>query len=277
MTTKDDMTPSQTKKTSFNVREFARTARGNHRAELVLDEYETKPLASDTLRALSYLRDLESATMQWLRNVLVTPTHKDARVTAFLVSWAFEKFWIADAITAVIEANGYTATELPGAGKRRHPLSEAGDRTGPVRRAISAIVIGPDIVAVHMATELVDQWVTHASYDRVAEVAASEALTGTIRMILEVKKRHEEFFAEESERRLSESAKAARLTRRALSNAAWPIGAVDRSDSDRTFFERYMFGNEEGANRASEIASRVARLPGIGERVATTIQERLAP
>ena len=44
--------------------------------------------------------------MAHLRNVLVTPTHKDARVTAFLVTWAYEKFWIADALPAIVEANG---------------------------------------------------------------------------------------------------------------------------------------------------------------------------
>lgn len=58
--------------------------------------------------------------MSSLRNVLVTPLPKDARVTAFLVTWAFEKFWIADALQLVLTANdhavpgGRDATPSPG-------------------------------------------------------------------------------------------------------------------------------------------------------------------
>ena len=88
----------------FDVREFARTAVGTHRDRLDPDALRARPLPADALHAVRVLRDLEAATMGRLRNVLVTATHKDARVTAFLVSWAFEKYWIADALTAVLEA-----------------------------------------------------------------------------------------------------------------------------------------------------------------------------
>src|SRR5687768_15495179 len=91
---------------AFDVRAFTRTAQGNLRDGLELASFETVPLAPDVVRVIAVLRDLESATMAHLRNVLVTPTHKDARVTAFLVTWAFEKFWIADALGAIVEANG---------------------------------------------------------------------------------------------------------------------------------------------------------------------------
>src|SRR6185295_18427049 len=90
----------------FDVREFARTARGSHRAELDLSELAKSPLPADAARLIRILRDLERATMQRMRNLLVTATHKDARVTAFLTTWAFERFWIADALDYVLETAG---------------------------------------------------------------------------------------------------------------------------------------------------------------------------
>jgi hypothetical protein len=283
MTMNDD-TASRTSRgaAAFSVREFARTARGSHRGTLDLAEYATKPLSSETLRMVRYLRDLEAATMQYLRNVLVTPTHKDARVTAFLVTWAFEKFWIADALAAVLEANG---VEHPSTGeetktgpqaKRRHTLSEAGERRGPIWRAVSAIVVGAPIVAAHMTTELVDHWITGAAYERLAESAKSDALRSTIDLVLGVKARHAQFFEEESRRRLAESPRAVRLTSRALVGAAWPVGAIERSAADRTFFEEFTFGADKGTALAAAIEARVASLPGIGERVAATVRGRLA-
>src|SRR5665213_3951054 len=211
-------------RTRFDVREFARTARGNHRETLQLSEYAATPLSPDAVRMVRYLGRLESATMEHLRNLLVTATHKDARVTAFLVTWAFEKFWIADALDAVLEANGSPRSRDVDEGHRRRTLAEASERRGPIRRAISAIRQGVPIIAVHMTTGLIDEWIMRVAYEQLAAASGSPALTGAIGTILDIKRRHADFFDDESRRRLAESSRAVVLTRKALSQAVWPIG-----------------------------------------------------
>ena len=265
------------RRTRFDVREFARTARGNHRETLELSEYTTAPLSADAVRMVRYLGRLEGATMEHLRNLLVTATHKDARVTAFLVTWAFEKFWIADALDAVLEANGFDRFQDVPEGKVRKSRSEAPDRRGPIRRAVSAIRLGVPIIAVHTTTGLIDEWITRAAYLRLAAQSKSAALASTIAMILDIKKRHQEFFDDESRRRLSESARARALARKTLMAASWPIGAVDRAADDRTFFESYVFGGEAGVASASEIETRVASLPGLDDRVGKAVARKLLP
>jgi hypothetical protein len=261
----------------FDVREFARTAQGNHRATLQLGEYSQSPLSEDSVRMVRYLGRLESATMEHLRNLLVTATHKDARVTAFLVTWAFEKFWIADALDAVLEANGLPRFQDAPEGEVRRKRSEAADRRGPIRRALSAIRLGVPIIAVHTTTGLIDEWITRAAYVRLSAQSKSVALASTIAMILDVKKRHADFFDDESRRRLSESPRAAALTRKTLLTASWPIGAVDRAAEDRVFFESYVFGGAEGVASAAEIEHQVAVLPGMDERVGEAVAQKLLP
>lgn len=268
----------------FDVREFARTANGSQRGSLDLDEFTEVKLKTADLRALLALGDLESSTMHHLRNVLVTATHKDARITAFLVTWAYEKFWIADAIEAVLEANdvhhgdgnadGIAADAADG--RRRHGLAEASDRRGPIRRAISAMTIGEPIIAVHMTSGLVDEWVTRAAYERLAEIR-SIALQGIIERILAIKARHSVFFEQEAERRLRESPRAVALTRRAITTTAWPIGSTERSAADRSFLEEFTFGGDAGHARAAAIATRVAGIFGLDEGVASSLQKRLMP
>ncbi len=264
-------------RTRFDVREFTRTAQGNHRESLQLAEYVTTPLSPDSVRMVRYLGRLESATMEHLRNLLVTATHKDARVTAFLVTWAFEKFWIADALDAVLEANGAARFQDAPEGKVRKRRGEAADRRGPIWRAISAIRLGVPIVAVHTTTGLVDEWITRAAYMRLAAKSKSAALASTISMILDVHKRHQAFFDDESRRRLADSPRAAALTRKTLMTASWPIGAVDRAEEDRAFFEHYVFDGEEGVASASEIESQVAGLPGMDESVGKAVAQKLLP
>lgn len=139
----------------FDVRAYARTAVGNLREGLDLSRYEATPLSAQTLRALSVLEVVERSTMLHLRNVLVTPTHKDARITAFLTTWAFEKYWVADAIAAVLSAHA----EVPVAKKRPAVVRffrELAERFAPIRESLVANQIGIDVIAVHMAIGAID-------------------------------------------------------------------------------------------------------------------------
>jgi hypothetical protein len=258
----------------FDIREFTRTARGNHRAELDLEPIRASGLGADALRLLRLLRDLERSTMQRMRNLLVTATHKDARVTAFLTTWAFEKFWIADALDAVLEATGDDLHSSAPAGGLRRRVTERQERRGPVRRAIRANFDGPQIVAAHVTTGLTDEWITQAAYRRLGELA--DGLHAVVDMILEIKDRHIRFLAEEAQRRLAASQRASKLARRELKHAVWPIGAIERSDDDRSFFENVVFDTPEGAAEARGIAERLAALPGLAS-VAPIVSARLTP
>jgi hypothetical protein len=259
---------------TFDIREFTRTARGNLRSELKLDEIAASGLGAEAVRLLRLLRDLERSTMQRMRNLLVTATHKDARVTAFLTTWAFEKFWIADALDAVLEATGDDLHSSDKVGVSRRIITERAERRGPVARAIRANFDGPQIVAAHVTTGLVDEWITQAAYRKLGELATG--LQSVVALVLSVKERHIRFLAEEAQRRLAASGRASRLARREIRQSVWPLGAVERSDDDRSFFERIVFGSPEGAAEARRISDLLAALPGLAS-VAPTVSARLIP
>jgi hypothetical protein len=258
----------------FDVREFARTARASHRGELDLDQVTASGLTADAIRLLRLLRDLERSTMQRMRNVLVTATHKDARVTAFLSTWAFEKYWLADALDAVLEATGDDLHSSAPAGGLRTVVLERRERRGAVMRAIQGNLDGPQIVAAHVTTGLVDEWITQAAYRRLGELASG--LQSIVALINGIKDRHIAFLSEETKRRLASSSRARKLARRELKHAVWPIGAVEHSDDDRTFFDQIVFGTENGRAEALRIQELVAALPGLAP-VAPTISARLIP
>jgi hypothetical protein len=258
----------------FDVREFARTAQGSHRGQLDLDAITTSGLGSDAIRLLRLLRDLERSTMQRMRNLLVTATHKDARVTAFLTTWAFEKFWIADALDAVLEATGDDLHSSAPAGGLRRAVMERQERRGPVARAIQGNIDGPQIVAAHVATGLVDEWITQVAYRRLGELATG--LHSVVDLVNGIKDRHIRFLSEEAQRRLASSAKARKLAIRELTNMVWPVGAVEHSDEDRTFFDEIVFGAENGRAEVRRIQDLIAALPGLAP-VAQTISARLIP
>ena len=236
----------------FDVRAFARTAAGSHRDSLELSAYVDTPLCAATLRSLAYLRDIERATMSHLRGILVTATHKDARVTAFLTTWAFEKFWIADALDAVIEAHN-EGESVPQTVIRTH-----GERT--IRESIVANIIGVPMTAVHMAMGTVDEWLMQAAYARIAELEPQEELVRTLENIVSIKARQLLFFEAQARYRLLHSASSRSLTRRRLRTTPWPIGAKAQPKSETDFFYSQLF--RTSPETVSMLDSRVDTLPG---------------
>lgn len=237
----------------FDVRDFARTAAGSHRERLGLETYRTTPLTDDTLRVLRYLQIVERATMTHLRSVLVTATHKDARVTAFLVTWAYEKYWIADALEQIILGHAPEGTEAD-----KSPFRTPVERT--IRESIFANIVGVPMIAVHMSLGTVDEWLTQAAYRRIIELDPNEQLGRTIADFLSVKERQLDFFEAQARFRLTESPRGRSLTRKRLAKTPWPIGAKAEPDSETRWFFTHLF--RDAPDVVDEVDARVDTLPG---------------
>lgn len=244
----------------FDVRDYARTAVGNLREGLNIEAYSGARLGAATLRTLSFLQAIERSTMQHLRNVLVTPTHKDARITAFLTTWAFEKYWIADALSAVLGAHDAVPVSRRARAIPRF-FRELGERFSPVRESLVANQIGVDMLAVHMSIGAIDGWLTQAAYRRIAELEPNEELSATIELILNIKARHLTFFEPQAEYRLAASTRAQKLTRSRLRRSAWPIGADDLPRADSRFFFDRVF--RSAPDLAASIDAAIDGLPGL--------------
>lgn len=242
---------------SFDVRAFARTAHGTMRADIDQDAFRETPLGPDALEAVVYLRGLERGVVTHLRRLLVTATHKDARVTAFLTSWAFEKYWIADALTAVLEA--HPSVEITQSAK---PEGVA-ERLSPIGRAVAGNIIGPELVSVHVTSGAVDELLTSHAYARLESLAGHPELTRIITSVQSIKLRHAEFFQEETRRRLASSHQAQALSRLMMRRRNWPIGSDDLLDDVAENGRRILFGDPSSLGSLVAIDRAVGLLPGL--------------
>ncbi|HOT34504.1 MAG TPA: hypothetical protein PLW15_08665 [Rhodoglobus sp.] len=237
----------------FDVRDFARTAAGSHRESMDLTAYRSAPLSDATLRIVRYLQIVERATMTHLRSVLVTATHKDARITAFLTTWAFEKYWIADALEQVLLAH-----QPEGAEPDRSPFRTPVERT--IRESIVANIIGVPMIAVHMTLGTVDEWLTQAAYRRLGALDPNPEFDRTVTTFLEIKQRQLSFFEAQSRFRLTESPQARKLTRKRLTKTPWPIGAKAEPAHETHFFFDHLFVTAPAL--VAELDERIDTLPG---------------
>lgn len=214
----------------FDLRDFTRTARGSHRDRLELAAYAGQPLDGETAELVRLLARLERGALAYLRSVLVTPTHSDARMTAFLVTWAYEKYWLADALEAIADTHPAPADPAAPLGLRlRRAWHAVAERLEPIRESVVANLIGEDVIAVHCLAGALDEWLVQAAYQRLAEHTPHSVLARTLRELLEVKQRHRSFFETQAQQRLQASPSAAGLARRRLRRMAWPLGSQDEA------------------------------------------------
>jgi hypothetical protein len=230
-------------------------------AGIDMDGFRARPLDSATLRCLRYMHDIEHHTVCYLRDLLVTPVHRDPAATAFLTVWNFEEMWHGDAIARVLAAHGEDAGG-PRVRRLRQHLGVR-DRLAPALHAVGAAVAGEAFGAVHMTWGAVNEWTTQAGYARLAERAGHPVLSELLRRIMRQEGRHIAYYASEAERRLTDRRGVQRVVRWALSHLWRPVGAGVMPDREVRFMVDTLFGDPAGRVAASRIDERIDRLPGL--------------
>jgi hypothetical protein len=222
--------------------------------------FKDYPLSAEALRSLRYMHDIEHHTICYLRDLLLTPAHRDAEVTSFLACWAFEELWHGEAIADVLEAHGESAGAPRVANLRERrkwrDTMEVASHFG------ASTLAGASFVALHMSWGAVNEWTTQAGYARLAAREANPVLTELLKRIMKQEGGHIDFYASEAARRLGESKKAQKLTRFALKHLWRPVGSGVMPKSEVAFLCRFLFGGSDGRAVAERIDRRVDKLPG---------------
>jgi hypothetical protein len=229
--------------------------------DIDFDAFRGQPLDPEALRCLRYMHDVESHTVCYLRDILVTRAHRDPEITSFLTMWNYEEFWHGDAIGKVLAAHDESAgTGRIAALRQRLPK---GDRWKPLGFQVAS-ALTPHLTAVHMTWGAVNEWTTQAAYARLAKLSDHPTLATLLRRIMKQEGRHIDFYATQAAERLESSKRAQRITRWALRRFWSPVGSGVVPDTEVDFLGTYLFGDPEGHAMAERIDRRVDRLPGLG-------------
>jgi hypothetical protein len=225
------------------------------------DTFRAEPLDAATLRCLRYMHDVEHHTICYLRDLLVTPAHRDPEMTTFLTMWAFEEFWHGEAIGAILEAHDEPAGASRIASLRRSLPWK--DRIAPMLHGLGSAIVGASYTAVHMTWGAVNEWTTQAAYSRLAMRAEHPVLSELLRRIMRQEGRHIDFYANQAISRLEGDRRAQRLTRLALNRFWKPVGSDVMPEPEVRFMVGHLFSGPEGQTIVERLDRRVDRLPGL--------------
>lgn len=246
---------------SFDMQTYRRLSEKLDLDDIDLGSFRHRPLSPDALRCLGYMHDVESHTVCYLRDVLVTRAHRDPEVTSFLTLWNYEEFWHGEAIAGILAAHDEAAGNGRIAALRQR--LPRGDAWRPLSFQVAS-TLTPHLTAVHMTWGAINEWTTQAAYARLAALADHPTLTEVLRRIMKQEGRHIDFYATQARARLSASRGAQKITRWALRRFWAPVGSGVVPDQEVTFLRTFLFGDEDGRAMAARIDRRVDRLPGLG-------------
>lgn len=172
----------------FKIDEFAENSAAVKWDDLDFDAFTDQPLTPETLRAVQYMCDVEYHTVCYLRDMLVTPSHKDPEVTTFMTMWNMEEFWHGTALAKVLQKHGIPADY----GHVRFVRKRVGwkDKLDPLKQTLLANFVGEDFVAVHMIWGAINEWSAVTAYTRLAQISDHPVLTELLRRIAKQETRH---------------------------------------------------------------------------------------
>ncbi|MET1012559.1 MAG: hypothetical protein ABWY83_09295, partial [Actinomycetota bacterium] len=240
------------------------------------------PVTTAEARCLTYMMDIETHTVVFLRDLLATRASFDPEVTAFLSCWVYEELWHGEAFSRFLGEAGYRVAPTFEDVLGDDPFPTRVDRNQWVRQKFGTkgyvshigTLLGSalfrDFVAVHMTWGAVNELGTLTGYHRIIAKTEHPVLIQLLQAVIKDERRHFAFYRAQARMRLARSRQARTITRWALEHLWAPVGTGVRPQSETDFVIHSLFGDADGLVAVKEMEATLGELPGLeGSRFLT--------
>ena len=243
----------------FDLEKYLRNSKHVDISDINLSEARNYPLTDDEVHCLTYMMDIESHTIVYLRSILSTCAIEDADTTAFLSCWAYEEFFHGRTIGQFLSACGI-------------PFSH--DRIAEVQRGTSwkewLKDMGASLVcqcsrhfhAAYLTYGAISELSTLEGYGVLAARTANPILAEILKRLAKDERRHYSFYYNKAAIELAPRA-AQRLTSFIIRHFWLPVGGGVKPDHEVDWILNYMLSDAAGLQVARRIDQTIAKLPGM--------------
>ena len=243
----------------LDIEKYVRNSKKVDISDLDLTQAVRYPVSEEEVRALTYMCDIESHTVVYLRAILNTCAVEDPQTTAFLSCWAYEEFFHGHTLRRFLDAVGA-------------PLSST--RIAEVQHATSTKEwlkeMGASIVcrfsrhfhAAYLTYGAISELSTLEGYGVLARRTQNPVLAEIVKRLAKDERRHFSFYFNKA-RLMLQPRNAQRLTSFIIRKFWLPVGGGVKSDSEVNWILSFILGDPQGAEIARRIDSTIAKLPGL--------------
>jgi hypothetical protein len=246
---------------AFDIDTFASTSTPVRYEDLDMSAFRDNPLPADSLRCLRYMCDVEYHTVCYLRDLLVTPSHRDGDVSGFMTMWNREEFWHGEALAAVLAAHDITVDydEL----KAKRTKLGWKEALSPLKQSAMSNLVGTDFTATHMIWGAANELSAVAAYRRMAALEDHPVLGVLLQRIAQQETRHVAFYTTQARERLANSERAQKVARFALTKAWRPVGSSIMPVEEVRHVMGYLMSGPDGREEVARIDRNLGKMPGM--------------
>lgn len=246
----------------FDLDKFVRNSRRVPTDDLPWDRVRDWPLREGEVRFLTYMMNIESHTILYLRDLLSTSVVEEQDVTSFLSCWDYEEFFHGYYLEKFLKT--YCGEDAV-----RNDASRRLDVQGRFATALQNLVTplltkaSPDFAATHMTWGAAQEYTTLHAYEAVVRQSEHPMLRELLTRIVKDERRHFAFYYQQAQRRLSGSRFLERQTRFFMERFWSPVGASVMPPGELDFLSWYLFRDAKGLEDVRGVDALISRLPGM--------------
>lgn len=259
----------------FDLDRYLRASKKVDLSSVEWERIRAHPVSIDEARCLTYMMDIETHTVVFLRDLLATRASFDPEVTAFLSCWVYEELWHGEAFSRFLGEAGYRVAPAFEGVSGDDPFPTRVDRNQWVRQkfgtkgylshigTLLGSAVFRDFVAVHMTWGAVNELGTLTGYHRIISRTEHPVLIQLLQAVIKDERRHFAFYRAQARMRLARSKQARTITRWALEHLWAPVGTGVRPQAETDFVIHHLFGDADGVVAVKEMEETLGELPGL--------------
>lgn len=219
------------------------------------------PLDPRFIPVLLYMRDVETLTDMYHRELLRTPTGKDPHIRQFMERWGVEEITHGEVLDRFLNEAGYE-TGADWQNQVRKDVSTSYNITAYVMTVLTNLV-GKKFTATHMTFGAIHEMEAALGYRRLMALADHPVLTHIIQGIIREESVHAQFYRSVARLELEKNEFSQKMARWVIEKFWAPVGQGSLAKSRTEYAISTLFA-EEGAIDGVEktVTMRVRQLPG---------------
>lgn len=245
---------------AFDLERYLRNSKKVDISDIDLTQAAHYPLTQDEIHCLTYMMDIESHTIVYLRSILSTCAIEDSDTTAFLSCWAYEEHFHGRTIGQFLKACG---------------IEFSSHRIAEVKRGTAFTEWLKDMGAsficqftrhfhgAYLTYGAISELSTLEGYGVLASRTQNPILAEILRRLAKDERRHFSFYYNKARMELQER-NAQRLATFVIKHFWLPVGGGVKTDEEVTWILNYILQGAEGETVARRIDETIAKLPGLG-------------
>jgi hypothetical protein len=244
---------------TFDLERYLRNSKKVDISDLDLSQSDQYPLSDDEIHCLTYMMDIESHTIVYLRSILSTCAIEDPDTTAFLSCWAYEELFHGRTIGQFLKACGIEF------GKNRIAEVQAGTAFTEWLKDMGASFVcqmSRHFHGAYLTYGAISELSTLEGYGVLASRTRNPILAEILRRLAKDERRHFSFYYNKAKIEL-QARNAQRLTTFIIKNFWLPVGGGVKPDAEVDWILKYMLQGSEGEKVARRIDETIAKLPGL--------------